>query len=293
VAGMTDREVAELLPAQRAVEGEGFVVRRPFPTMQRSYVDPFLLWDHMGPVDHGPGEGVGTSPHPHRGFETVTYLLKGELEHRDSLGNHGFLGEGDTQWMTAGRGVIHKEGPSEAFKARGGTLHGLQLWVNLPADEKMRPASYQDIRATEVAVVEPSEGVTARVVAGEAFGVQGPGHTVTPINYVHLTMVAGSVARTAVPADHNVMAYPLVGSFSVPSAHGDDVAVPEGVMAIFAPGDQVELHGPADGGPAEVILLTGQPLNEPVVREGPFVMNTRAELLQAFEDYNAGRFVEA
>lgn len=290
---MTDREVAELLPAQRAVEGEGFVVRRPFPTMQRSYVDPFLLWDHMGPVDHGPGEGVGTSPHPHRGFETVTYLLKGELEHRDSLGNHGFLGEGDTQWMTAGRGVIHKEGPSEAFKARGGTLHGLQLWVNLPADEKMRPASYQDIRATEVAVVEPSEGVTARVVAGEAFGVQGPGHTVTPINYVHLTMVAGSVARTAVPADHNVMAYPLVGSFSVPSAHGDDVAVPEGVMAIFAPGDQVELHGPADGGPAEVILLTGQPLNEPVVREGPFVMNTRAELLQAFEDYNAGRFVEA
>jgi redox-sensitive bicupin YhaK (pirin superfamily) len=290
---MTDREVAELLPAQRAVEGEGFVVRRPFPTMQRSYVDPFLLWDHMGPVDHGPGEGVGTSPHPHRGFETVTYLLKGELEHRDSLGNHGFLGEGDTQWMTAGRGVIHKEGPSEAFKARGGTLHGLQLWVNLPADEKMRPASYQDIRATEVAVVEPSEGVTARVVAGEAFGVQGPGHTVTPINYVHLTMVAGSVARTAVPADHNVMAYPLVGSFSVPSAHGDDVAVPEGVMAIFAPGDQVELHGPADGGPAEVMLLTGQPLNEPVVREGPFVMNTRAELLQAFEDYNAGRFVEA
>ena len=290
---MTDREVAELLPAQRAVEGDGFVVRRPFPTMQRSYVDPFLLWDHMGPVDHAPGEGVGTPHHPHRGFETVTYLLEGELEHRDSLGNHGFLGQGDTQWMTAGRGVIHKEGPSEAFKARGGTLHGLQLWVNLPAAEKMRPASYQDIRATEVAVVEPSEGVTARVIAGEAFGVQGPGRTVTPINYTHLTMAPGSGARTAVPADHHVVAYPLVGSFSVPSAHGDDVVVPEAVMAIFAPGDQVELHGPADGAPAEVILLTGQPLNEPVVREGPFVMNTRAELLQAFEDYNAGRFVEA
>jgi redox-sensitive bicupin YhaK (pirin superfamily) len=177
---MTDREVAELLPAQRAVEGDGFVVRRPFPTIQRSYVDPFLLWDHMGPVDHAPGEGVGTPHHPHRGFETVTYLLRGELEHRDSLGNHGFLGEGDTQWMTAGRGVIHKEGPSEAFKARGGTLHGLQLWVNLPADEKMRPASYQDIRATEVAVVEPSEGVTARVVgpvAGTAvlFGTAAAG----------------------------------------------------------------------------------------------------------------------
>lgn len=290
---MTDREVAELLPAQRAVEGDGFVVRRPFPTIARSYVDPFLLWDHMGPVEHGPGEGVGTPHHPHRGFETVTYLLQGELEHRDSLGNHGFLGEGDTQWMTAGRGVIHKEGPSEAFKARGGTLHGLQLWVNLPAAEKMRPASYQDIRATEVAVVEPSDGVTARVIAGEAFGVQGPGRTVTPINYVHLTLAPGSVARTAVPADHNVVAYPLVGSFSVPSARGDDVVVPEAVMAIFAPGDQVELHGPADGAAAEVILLTGEPLNEPVVREGPFVMNTRAELLQAFEDYSAGRFVEA
>ena len=290
---MTVREVAELLPAQRAVEGDGFVVRRPFPTLARSYVDPFLLWDHMGPVDHAPGEGVGTPHHPHRGFETVTYLLEGELEHRDSLGNHGFLGEGDTQWMTAGRGVIHKEGPSEAFKARGGTLHGLQLWVNLPAAEKMRPAAYQDIRATEVAVVEPSDGVTARVIAGEAFGVQGPGRTVTPINYTHLTLAPGSVARTAVPADHHVVAYPLTGSFSVPSTHGDDVLVPEAVMAIFGDGDQVELHGPADGAPAEVILLTGQPLNEPVVREGPFVMNTRAELLQAFEDYNAGRFVEA
>lgn len=290
---MTDREIAELLPAQRAVEGDGFVVRRPFPTVRRSYIDPFLLWDHMGPVEHAPGEGVGTPHHPHRGFETVTYLLRGELEHRDSLGNHGFLGEGDTQWMTAGRGVIHKEGPSEAFKARGGTLHGLQLWVNLPAAEKMRPAAYQDIRATEVAVVEPSDGVTARVIAGSAFGVEGPGRTVTPINYVHLTLGPGSVARTPVPADHNVVAYPLVGSFSVRTPTGGPVAVPEAVMAVFGPGDQVELHGPDDGGPAEVILLTGQPLHEPVVREGPFVMNTRAELLQAFEDYQAGRFVEA
>ncbi|MFM7063771.1 MAG: pirin family protein, partial [Actinomycetes bacterium] len=202
-------------------------------------------------------------------------------------------GEGDTQWMTSGRGVIHKEGPSEAFKARGGTLHGLQLWVNLPAAEKMRPASYQDIRATEVAVVEPSDGVTARVIAGDAFGVAGPGRTVTPINYVHLTLAPGSVARTSVPADHNVVAYPLVGSFSVPSSGGDAVLVPEAVMAVLGPGDEVELHGPADGEPAEVVLLTGQPLHEPVVREGPFVMNTRAELLQAFEDYSAGRFVEA
>lgn len=292
----TTRDVQELLAAQRAVEGDGFVVRRPFPTLRRSYVDPFLLFDHMGPVDHGPGEGVGTPEHPHRGFETVTYLLDGEVEHRDSLGNHGILGPGDTQWMTAGRGVVHKEGPSPAFRASGGRLHGLQLWVNLPASEKMRPAAYQDIRAEEVARAEPGDGVVARVVAGTAFGVTGPGRTHTPITYVHLTLAPGSVARTALPADHTVVAYPLVGSFTVagdPSggAPGGTV-VEEGVMALFGEGDEVELVGPAEGAdPAEVVLLSGLPLREPVSREGPFVMNTRAEVLEAFEDYRAGRFV--
>jgi hypothetical protein len=291
VAGMTDREVAELLPAQRAVEGDGFVVRRPFPTIQRSYVDPFLLWDHMGPVDHAPGEGVGTPHHPHRGFETVTYLLEGELEHRDSLGNHGFLGAGDTQWMTAGRGVVHQEGPTEAFRARGGRLHGLQLWVNLPASEKMRSPSYQDIRSTEVALVAPSDGVLVRVVAGTAFGVTGPGTTVTPITYSHLTMAEGSTARTAMPSDHTVLVYPLVGSCAVVDGDGAPTVLDEGVMAVLRDGDDVVLRGPDAGGAAEVVLLSGRPIGEPVSREGPFVMTTRAEVLQAFEDYRTGQFV--
>ncbi|MFM7070055.1 MAG: pirin family protein, partial [Actinomycetes bacterium] len=265
----------------------GFVVRRPFPTTSLSYVDPFLLFDHMGPVEHAPGEGVGTSPHPHRGFETVTYLLEGEVEHRDSLGNHGFLGAGDTQWMTAGRGVIHQEGPTEAFRARGGRMHGVQLWVNLPAAEKMRPASYQDLRATEVAVVEPAPGVTARVIAGAAFGVSGPGRTFTPITYVHATIDAAAVARTDVPADHVVLVYPLVGSVQV-----GGTVVDEGVLGVLGAGDVVELRGTSPEVPAEVILLTGAPIGEPVVREGPFVMSTQADLLRAFEDYRTGRFVE-
>lgn len=285
------RGVQELVPAQRAVEGDGFVVRRPFPTLRLSHVDPFLLFDHMGPVEHGPGEGLGTPVHPHRGFQTVTYLLEGEIEHRDSLGNHGFLGAGDTQWMTAGRGVVHQEGPSEAFRARGGRLHGLQLWVNLPAAEKMRPPAYQDIRATEVALVEPADGVLVRVVAGTVFGATGPGTTVTPITYSHLTMAPGTAASTALPADHTVLVYPLVGSCAVRDATGATTALDEGVMAVLGPGDEVRLHGPSDGGPAEVVLLSGRPIGEPVAREGPFVMNTRAEVLQAFEDYRTGQFV--
>ena len=288
------RPVAERLPAQRAVEGDGFVVRRPFPTLRRSYVDPFLLFDHMGPVDYGPGEAVGTPVHPHRGFQTVSYLLAGELEHRDSLGNHGFLGVGDTQWMTAGRGVVHQEGPSEAMRRRGGRVHGLQLWVNLPASEKMRPADYQDIRATEVALVEPAPGVLARVVAGAAFGATGPGRTVTPITYTHLTLAPGSSATTALPADHTVVVYPMVGNCTVggPEADGGGTVLDEGVMAVLGPGSAVRLQGPAGTDvPAEVILLSGRPIGEPVSREGPFVMNTRAEVLQAFEDYRTGQFL--
>src|SRR4051812_3962219 len=158
--------VTRLIPSERAVEGDGFVVRRPFPTSALSYIDPFLLFDHAGPVEFAPGAGTGTPWHPHRGFETVTYLLEGELEHRDSLGNHGFLNAGDTQWMTAGSGVLHKEGPSAAMQARGGRTHGLQLWVNLPASHKMTAPAYQDLRADEVARDE-RPGAIVRVIAGD------------------------------------------------------------------------------------------------------------------------------
>ncbi|HEX2784492.1 MAG TPA: pirin family protein, partial [Ilumatobacteraceae bacterium] len=174
--------VTRLVRAQRAVEGDGFVVRRPFPTASLSYIDPFVLFDHFGPVEFAPGEGTGTPWHPHRGFETVTYLLEGDAEHRDSMGNHGFLHAGDTQWMTAGSGVLHKEGPSAAAQQRGGRSHGLQLWVNLPSSLKMTTPAYQDLLASENAR-EQRDGATVRVIAGDLFGLTGPGRTHTPISY--------------------------------------------------------------------------------------------------------------
>jgi len=284
-AAATVRSVQRTIPAQRAVEGDGFVVRRPFPIPGQELVDPFLLLDHMGPVDQPPGQAVGTPEHPHRGFETVTYLLEGEMEHRDSLGNRGTLGPGDTQWMTAGRGVIHQEGPTDRFRRDGGRLHGVQLWVNLPAADKMIAPAYQDLTAAAVARVEPAPGVVARVVAGDAFGVSGPGRTHTPITYTHLTLDAGAVARTALPTDHTVLVYPMVGSVVVGSR-----PLAEAELGVLGPGDDVELTGPPDGGPSEVLVLSGRPLREPVARHGPFVMNTRAQLMEAVEDFQAGRF---
>ena len=273
--------VARTIRAQRAVEGDGFVVRRPFPTMSLSHLDPFLLFDHMGPVTFEPGKGVGTPWHPHRGFETVTYVLEGHLEHRDSMGNHGYLDTGDTQWMTAGSGVLHKEGPSAATTR----VHGLQLWVNLPASMKMMAPRYQDLRADENAV-RHDDGAIVRVIAGSLFRLVGPGTTHTPISYAHVTLQRGVTVRTAVPDDHRVLAYPMVGAVTANDTHLD-----EGIMAEFAAGtDRTISFTGASEQPTEVIVLTGLPLGEPVARYGPFVMNTEAELRQAFVDFERGRF---
>ncbi len=273
--------VTRLIPAQRAVEGDGFVVRRPFPTASLSYIDPFLLFDHMGPVEFGPGEGTGTPWHPHRGFETVTYLLEGDAEHRDSMGNHGFLHAGDTQWMTAGSGVLHKEGPSSSAQTNGGRSHGLQLWVNLPASLKMTTPDYQDLRADENAR-EEHDGATVRVIAGKLFGLTGPGQTRTPISYAHVTLDQRATVSTVLPDDHVVLAYPMTGGVRV-----GDTDVDEGVLAVVE-GRQLSLTGVAPR--SEVIVLTGQPIGEPVARYGPFVMNTDAEVRQAFVDFDHGRF---
>ncbi len=280
-----DARVVRLVPAQRAVEGDGFVVRRPFPTAGLSHLDPFLLFDHMGPVAFGPGGGAGTPWHPHRGFETVTYLLEGEAEHRDSLGNHGLLRAGDTQWMTAGSGVLHKEGPSAAARRDGGRMHGLQLWVNLPAAEKMVAPAYQDLRADAVARRE-GDGTVVRVIAGSLFGLTGPGSTRTPIAYAHVTLGAGASASTALPDGHTVLVYPMTGGVSV-----GGTAVDEGVLAVVE-GERLTITGAPAGTeePSEVIVLTGRPLGEPVARYGPFVMNTRAELHQAVADLERGLF---
>lgn len=273
--------VTRLVKAQRAIEGDGFVVRRPFPTSSLSYIDPFLLFDHMGPVDFAPGEGSGTPWHPHRGFETVTYVLEGDLEHRDSMGNHGYLRTGDTQWMTAGSGVLHKEGPSVASQRAGGRTHGLQLWVNLPAELKMTAPAYQDLRADENAI-ETRPGATVRVIAGDLFGLTGPGRTRTPISYAHVTLDSQAVASTVLPRDHVVLAYALTGGFGV-----GDTQIDEGVLAVI---DGVDLTVTGVASKSEIIVLTGQPIGEPVARYGPFVMNTDAEVRQAFIDFDHGRF---
>ena len=277
----TAATVTRLVKSQRAIEGDGIVVRRPFPTSALSYIDPFLLFDHMGPIEFAPGEGAGTPWHPHRGFETVTYLLEGDLEHRDSLGNHGYLHAGDTQWMTAGSGVLHKEGPSAEVQRTGGRTHGLQLWVNLPASSKMTAPAYQDLRAEENAV-EHHDGATVRVIAGDLFGLTGPGRTHTPISYAHVTIEEGASVSTALPRGHTVLAYAMTGSFGI-----GDTEVDEGVLALID-GDELTITGLAPS--SEVIILAGRPIGEPVARYGPFVMNTDAEIRQAFVDFDHGRF---
>jgi quercetin 2,3-dioxygenase len=283
----TSRPVLRVVNAPSFLEGEGFEVHRPFPTGALQMVDPFLLLDEMGPVDHAPGEAIGTGDHPHRGFETVTYVIDGEMEHRDSAGNHGSIRSGDVQWMTAGSGVIHSEKPSDAFLARGGRMHGFQLWVNLPRAEKMTPPRYQDLRAEDIPTVE-RDGVRATVIAGDAFGVHGPAQTDVPITYVHVRVEPGATARIEVPPAANAFVYAFGGAGSVGRERR---ALRKHEAAILAEGDVIEVH--ADGGEVfEALVLAGEPLREPVARYGPFVMNTKQEVIDAFDDYQSGRFTQ-
>jgi len=289
-----ERAVAGLEPAQHTVEGEGFEVRRAFPTPRVDAVDPFLLLDHVGPRDYAPGEAKGAPDHPHRGFETVTYIIEGEGEHEDSAGNRGVLRAGDVQWMTAGSGVVHSEMPSERIRREGGRSHFLQLWVNLPAAKKMVPPRYQDVRADEIPTVPLGDDMSARVIAGSVGGVTGPVETHSPFQYAHV-IASGSVAvRLPVPDDHEVFTYVLTGAV----AAGSDVTrVGEGTLVRYAPpvhgaapdGEASELVLGGAGEPGECIVVSGRPLREPVARYGPFVMNTRQQLVEAVEDFRAGR----
>ncbi|MEQ4206627.1 pirin family protein [Actinopolymorpha sp. B9G3] len=286
------RAVRKVITAHRQTEGEGFVVRRPFPGMDLSLADPFLLLDHMGAVEYGPGEAKGAPWHPHRGFETVTYMLDGAFEHKDSTGGGGLLTEGATQWMTAGSGILHSELPPQEFVAKGGLFHGVQLWVNLPRSLKWTPPRYQDIGAGDVTLLSSHDGgALLRVIAGEFGDHKGPGVTWTPISYVHATLAPGSELTTSWPADFNALAYVLAGRGSVGP---ESRPVDEGQLAVFGPGhalalraaDRQDYHGRTGW---EVLLIGGLPIREPIARYGPFVMNTKAEILQAFEDYQAGR----
>ena len=284
----TIRPVEYRLAARRTVEGGGFVVRRPFPTAEMSAFDPFLLLDEMGPVDYAPGQAVGAPDHPHRGFETVTYLLEGEFEHEDSAGNRGRLTPGDIQWMTAGRGVIHSEMPSERIRREGGRVHGFQVWVNLPARDKMRAPRYQDVAAAQLPVARTADGLASvKVIAGEALGVAARVETRTPILYFDVVLRPGGHVELDVPAAFNVAVYVYDGEASI----GEGGDAPSGTFALLGAGDRVVLScRPEATSGARALVLGGEPLNEPVARYGPFVMNSEAEIRQAFDDFRSGRF---
>jgi len=282
------RAVDKVVTAIHTVEGEGFPVRRPFARAELSEVDPFLMLDEMGPKDWPPGEAILTGDHPHRGFETVTYLLQGQVAHRDSQDHHGLLGPGDVQWMTAGAGVVHSEKPGEAFKRAGGVLHGFQLWVNLPARDKMIAPRYQDTPAARIPEVSADGGrARARVIAGQALGQGAVIDTRIPITFLHLTLEPGATWRSALPPDQNALVYVFGGELRADAA---GMAVGDGQLAVMGPGDLVELSAAPDAtGTAQALLLSGRPIREAIAWHGPFVMNTREELIQAFRDYQSGR----
>ena len=280
------RSVARLVDAIRTVEGEGFIVRRPFPTARLAQFDPFLLLDEMGPVELRPGEAKGAPDHPHRGFETVTYVLDGEMEHEDSAGHRGALGPGDVQWMTAGAGIVHSEMPSARIQEKGGRVHGFQVWVNLPAKLKMTQPRYQEIPASRIPEGRTPDGkARVKVVAGEALGARAVIDTHTPIIYQDWSVDEGADVTVPVRADHQALAYVFQGSVQV-----GERRVAEGQMALLGEGDAVQLRGNAGGG--RLLLLAGVPVNEPVARYGPFVMNHESELMEAVRDFQTGRMGE-
>jgi redox-sensitive bicupin YhaK (pirin superfamily) len=284
---MQHRSESFRVQAQHGIEGGGFPIRRPFPTPHLSYFDPFLLLDEMGPVDWPPGEAIGAPDHPHRGFETVTYLLEGAVEHADSWGHRSVIGPGDVQWMTAGAGVIHSELPPEDFLAKGGRMHGFQIWVNLPRDQKMRHPRYQEIRAAQIPRIHSPDGKAELVViAGDACGVTAHIDTTHPILFLHLRLQPGGSLEIPVDSDIALLAHVFQGAGECGGA-----AVESGEMIAFAPDGDCIVLSTTDPAGCQALVLGGQPLHEPVARYGPFVMNTRAEILQAIEDYNNGCFL--
>ncbi|MBJ29695.1 MAG: pirin [Euryarchaeota archaeon] len=289
------RSVVEIVPTHVVREGGGFKVRRPFS--MGKVLSPFLLIDEMGPVDYGPGEAVGAPWHPHRGFETVTYLLDGRMRHEDSEGNSGELNPGDVQWMTAGRGIIHCEEPHEEFLRTGGKTHGFQIWVNLPAANKMMKPRYQEVPSSESPMVE-KDGVWARVIAGECLGISSNIDTKIPITLIHVKMEKGARLIQQIEPDLNGMIYVFGGGILIenqmrvktrplPFGLGTKQQIQDGELALLSVGEEIAIQSTSS---SEFLILAGPELNEPVERYGPFVMNTREEIHQAFSDYQNGTF---
>lgn len=282
------RSVSRIINSIETTEGEGFVVHRSFPNNILLDFDPFLLLDEIGPKVLAPGEAKGAPDHPHRGFETVTYMLEGRFEHRDSHGHAGKLGPGDLQWMTAGSGVVHSEMPEREFARIGGRLHGFQLWVNLPRQDKFSKPYYQEIPSSKIPLVTNGD-VTARIIAGEAFGTRAIIKTRIPIIYVHFTLQPGARTVLPIPKEYNTFAY-VVGGQGQFDPNNNQKEVHRGQMVIFENnGDQIEVKASKNTkSPFDMLLIGGTPINEPIARYGPFVMNTKEEVYQAIQDYSNG-----
>jgi len=285
------RRVVSITTAPQGLEGEGFPVHRAFAGVDQRLLDPFVHMDQMGAVEYAPGEPKGTPWHPHRGFETVTYMIDGTFAHQDSNGGGGLITNGDTQWMTAGAGILHIETPPSELVASGGLFHGIQLWVNLPAAQKWTDPRYQDIRAGQVGLLASADGgALIRVIAGQVGGGSGPGITHTPMAMTHVTVSPG--ARLVLPwsRDHNALVYVLAGQGT---AGADSRPIGSGQLAVFGDGDALTLTAASEQEsrfPAlDVLVLGGRPIREEVAWYGPFVMNTQDELRQAFDDFRAGR----
>jgi hypothetical protein len=286
-----ERTLRHLTNAPSALEGEGFPVRRAFFGVSDEDLDPFVHMDQMGEVEYAPGEPKGTPWHPHRGFETVTYMIDGTFQHRDSHGGGGLITDGDTQWMTAGSGILHIERPPEELVASGGLFHGIQLWVNLPSQSKWIEPKYQDISSGGLALVRsPDGGAVARIIAGSLDGHQGPGNTHTPITMVHATITPGAKLSLPWPSHQNALVYVLGGMGTVGTARQ---AIRSGQLCVLNGGDFLVIEGAVDNeSPAtqlDVLVLGGEPIGEPVAKYGPFVMNNAQELQQAFDDFRAGK----
>lgn len=290
--GQTDRRVISVTTAPQGFEGEGFPVRRAFAGVPSQLLDPFIHMDQMGEVEYASGEPRGTDWHPHRGFETVTYILDGRFQHQDSHGGGGLIKNGATQWMTAGSGVLHIETPPRDLVDSGGLFHGIQLWVNLPKSDKFLAPRYQNLTGDRVRLVTSDDAQSlVRIIAGEIGAHAGPGSTHTPILMGHATVPGG--ARLSLPwrKDFNALAYVLSGRGTVGTQQHP---IREGQLVVFADGDRVSFTADASqdskAPSLELVLLGGQPIREPVFQYGPFVMNSKAELIQAFEDFQSGRF---
>ncbi len=289
-----DRPVKSVTTGPTGFEGEGFPVRRAFAGVDLTEIDPFIHMDQMGEVLYAPGEPKGTPWHPHRGFETVTYIIDGTFIHQDSHGGGGVITDGDTQWMTAGSGILHIETPPEELVVSGGLFHGFQLWVNLPRKDKFLPPKYQDLRGGNVALLTtPDGGTLIRLIAGDLDGHLGPGSTHTPMTMLHATLSPGAQMQLPWPKDFNALVYVLNGFGSFGS---ERAPAQMGNLAVYGPGDTITVQASTEqetrSPQLDVLVLGGLPIREPVAWAGPFVMNTRDELVQAYEDYQAGRLGE-